>query len=351
MRIHKISAFLCLLLCAALLWLPALADGDEVIGTSEEAVTVFTATAAQDTSLTLLPFNGTVERADGQPATVYGVFTVNHYVDGLYAETLRMQDAMPSVFALKAGTVHTFEVFASDLATVEMVHAGLNPAGSAAYLRWTRPAGWYVSSFGAQVKAAKAQTEEPQVTQSPQPLPPVVSKPAFIEIYYMTPEDELLSSEFQTLSAGTYIFTSKYGAAAYFEDGQYTLAGPETCEVTISDDGTATPNPVIFRYAWRKDQPQGADQTAVIEAQKIYPRPGPGVGKNAYNYEVPGQTVTVHAKGKSSPTAQTWWVCFSGDLHCEGTVYHIDHEWIAADYLDPASFDLNALPVDTSYYP
>ena len=147
------------------------------------------------------------------------------------------------------------------------------------------------------------------------------------------------------LSPGSYKIVPD--ADVMYQNGNaYYLTGTKQYNVTVYSNGTASATHFEFYYTREGDPSYNLDQTAVISKSPIFPRPGPNIGKNEYNYEVLGQTVTVHGR---APSGSKWWVCFSGDLRCEGKVFHLDHMWISESYLDAASYDLYALPVVTVY--
>ena len=57
----------------------------------------------------------------------------------------------------------------------------------------------------------------------------------------------------------------------------------------------------------------------------------------------------MHSKALSLANDDSWWVCISANLKCWGTTYVIDHEWIKTTYLNPLSYDLDAVPLDPNY--
>lgn len=128
------------------------------------------------------------------------------------------------------------------------------------------------------------------------------------------------------------------------------IAGQSPTTVTVYEDGRVSMNPIVFYF---EKEPAGGgssslEQKAIICRQPIFPRPGPNLGKNEYNYDnVIGQEVTVHTRALSQSGTNKWWVCFSGDLHTEGKVFHLDHMWVNESYLE--GYDLFALPIDPKY--
>ena len=176
-------------------------------------------------------------------------------------------------------------------------------------------------------------------TKAPTPTPKPAT--AIITVFCRSTDGTVLNQEARTLSEGTSTVKNtfkKYG---------YKLDGADSYTVTVSKDGTATPDSITFYFAPR--DPSDTDQEAIIGSDKIYPRPGPNKGKNEYWYAAQGQTITVHTKALSQKGDGTWWVCFSGELRCWGNTYEFDHMWIACTYLNPQSYDLDALPIDPEY--
>ena len=176
-------------------------------------------------------------------------------------------------------------------------------------------------------------------TKAATPTPRPAS--ANITVFCRTRDGAVLSQETRKLTEGTHTVKNTYKKYAYILDGadRYT--------VTVYSDGTASTDSVTFYFVPR--DPSDTDQEAIIGSDKIYPRPGPNKGKNEYWYSAQGQTITVHTKALSQKGDDTWWVCFSGELRCWGNTYEIDHMWIACTYLNPQSYDLDALPIDPEY--
>ena len=204
-------------------------------------------------------------------------------------------------------------------------------------------------------------------TPTPTPAPTAVPRSAAVRIYYKLLSGATLSYETRVLYTGQHqiSYDSRYSGIPGL-----TFVGPAVYQVSVSDQGVAsvreltfyfnqqavaTATPIPFYYYTATPAPYSllneaaTNQTAIIGAQKIFPRPQPGKGKNTYNYEAAGQKVTVHSKAKSLQNDNTWWICFSGTLKCWGQTYEIDHMWIRVDYFNQNSFDLERLPVDPQY--
>lgn len=204
-------------------------------------------------------------------------------------------------------------------------------------------------------------------TPTPTPAPTAVPRSAAVRIYYKLLSGATLSYETRVLYTGQHqiSYDSRYSGIPGL-----TFVGPAVYQVSVSDQGVAsvreltfyfnqqavaTATPIPFYYYTATPAPYSllneaaTNQTAIIGAQKIFPRPQPGKGKNTFNYEAAGQKVTVHSKAKSLQNDNTWWICFSGTLKCWGQTYEIDHMWIRVDYFNQNSFDLERLPVDPQY--
>ena len=204
-------------------------------------------------------------------------------------------------------------------------------------------------------------------TPTPTPAPTAVPRSAAVRIYYKLLSGATLSYETRVLYTGQHqiSYDSRYSGIPGL-----TFVGPAVYQVSVSDQGVAsvreltfyfnqqavaTATPIPFYYYTATHAPYSllneaaTNQTAIIGAQKIFPRPQPGKGKNTFNYEAAGQKVTVHSKAKSLQNDNTWWICFSGTLKCWGQTYEIDHMWIRVDYFNQNSFDLERLPVDPQY--
>ena len=204
-------------------------------------------------------------------------------------------------------------------------------------------------------------------TPTPTPAPTAVPRSAAVRIYYKLLSGATLSYETRVLYTGQHqiSYDSRYSGIPGL-----TFVGPAVYQVSVSDQGVAsvreltfyfnqqavaTATPIPFYYYTATPAPYSllneaaTNQTAIIGAQKIFPRPPPGKGKNTFNYEAAGQKVTVHSKAKSLQNDNTWWICFSGTLKCWGQTYEIDHMWIRVDYFNQNSFDLERLPVDPQY--
>ena len=188
-------------------------------------------------------------------------------------------------------------------------------------------------------------------TYSPDPVvfffektTPDVSPSATIWIDYVCEDGTRLTGTEQTFNPGTYIIIPDFTKTT-INGAEYNLVGNRQYTLIVGSDGTPNVTEIVFIYH-KTVSGSSLDQTAVICKSPIYPRPGPGIGKNEYNYEVLGQTVTVHSRATSG---SKWWICFSGDLRCEGKVFSIDHMWISESYLDENSYDLFSLPIDPQY--
>ena len=202
---------------------------------------------------------------------------------------------------------------------------------------------------------------------TPTPAPTAVPRSAAVRIYYKLLGGATLSYETRVLYAGQHqiSYDSRYSGIPGL-----AFVGPAVYQVSVSDQGvasvseltfyfsqqavaTATPIPYTYYTVTAAPYSQlneaATNQTAIIGAQKIFPRPQPGKGKNTFNYEAAGQKVTVHSKAKSLQNDDTWWICFSGTLKCWGETYEIDHMWIRVDYFNQKSFDLDRLPIDPQY--
>ena len=207
----------------------------------------------------------------------------------------------------------------------------------------------------------------PAPTATPTPAPTAVPRSAAIRIYYKLLNGATLSYETRVLYTGLHqiSYDSRYSGIPGL-----TFVGPAVYQVSVSDQGVASLNtltfyfnqqavatatPIPYYYYTATPAPYSlyneaaTNQTAIIGAQKIFPRPQPGKGKNTFNYEAAGQKVTVHSKALSLQNDGTWWICFSGSLKCWGKTYEIDHMWIRVDYFNQKSFDLDLLPVDPQY--
>ena len=200
----------------------------------------------------------------------------------------------------------------------------------------------------------------PVPTAAPTPVP----ASAAVEILYKQTDGALLYRETRMLSEGTHMISYDNLFEAY---PWITFLGPAAYNVTVYSNGTASASSLTFYFtvsAGYHPQPvlttptptpaplydeSATDQEALIGASKIYPRPKPGKGKNTFNYEAIGQKVTVHSKARSLQNDGSWWVCISANLRCWGQDYVIDHEWIKTTYLNPNSYDLDAVPMDPQY--
>ena len=212
-------------------------------------------------------------------------------------------------------------------------------------------------TFYYQYNSGAYATAVPTPTPTPQPG-------AAVEIRYKQTDGTELYRETRQLTQGTYMisYDNRFDYITWL-----TFCGPASYNVTVFADGSVSVPVVTFYFAPRTGAvaapiyitPSPApvpqydesltDQEAVIGAAKIYPRPQPGKGKNTFNYEAAGQKVTVHSKALSLQNDGSWWVCISGNLKCWGTTYVIDHEWIKTTYLNPRSYDLDAVPLDPAY--
>ena len=202
----------------------------------------------------------------------------------------------------------------------------------------------------------------PFATPAPTPAPTPVS--AQVEILYKKTDGALLYSETRQLTVGTHMITYDNRFEQY---PWLVFCGPASYHVTVYANGQASVGALTFYFTVTdgyaippvfvtpSPTPIPAlnealtDQQAVIGAEKIFPRPKPGKGKNTFNYEAIGQKVTVHSKALSLTNDGSWWVCISANLNCWGEGYVIDHEWIKSNYLSPTSFDLDAVPLDPEY--
>lgn len=165
--------------------------------------------------------------------------------------------------------------------------------------------------------------------------------------YYYLDDNYMYSSE-QWYGPGRSSIISNFSSG-------YDLVKTSPSYIYIDNNNSANTDAVALYYKTHATTPPrtatpSRTQTAVISKEKIFPRPGPNVGKNEYNYEVQGQTVTVHSRAKDQQGGSKWWVCFSGALYCEGRVFNLDHMWISESYLEPTSYDLYALPIDSAYF-
>ncbi|MBO4837301.1 MAG: hypothetical protein J5564_06355 [Clostridia bacterium] len=478
----RIRPLLLLVLCTAIavLALPALATGisgnDQILGTAQDSRISFHAYPYQNTTLLFMPYQGVAVRQNGQQTAAYGLYIIDHYVNGQYSETVRVTGGTVKEFKMNAYERHDFQVLSGDLYFVQCETEGggagaqwlWNQSANLTYKSWYRAAGWYVSCANAQISynpiyGGGIVTATPQpwyYTATPQPWyytatpqPWITAAPAgqsvAVQVKYMTPEGTLLGSETRMLYPGTQVVSntkSFYGYSLvgngsqtvtvyqngatspaniifyfaknsgynpvtqvpyttpspnpyaqtvrvtvqamttentpldvqtfYLTAGTHTMTAPRSAytiygssdvymligsasrTITVYANGQISENPVIFYYAsggssvTATPTPAGSaatDQKATISAKKIYPRPGPNVGKNEYNYEVQGQTVTVHSKAKDQKGGNDWWICFSGALRCEGKVYNLDHMWISEQFFDSRSYNINALPIDPQY--
>ena len=175
----------------------------------------------------------------------------------------------------------------------------------------------------------------------------------WVSINYYGNDGIWLSGSDKEFSPGTYTILPDFQETTY-NNSIYKITGNQWYSLTVNTNGSA--NSTHFEFYYDKqtagnNQPlkTNLDQTAVICKSPIFPRPGPNTGKNEYNYEVLGQTVTVHSKAKGQNGSSKWWICFSGELRCEGRVFSIDHQWISESYLDENSYDLYSLPLDPNY--
>ena len=214
-------------------------------------------------------------------------------------------------------------------------------------------------TFYYQYNSGAYATAAPTPSPSPTPLPS-----ASVEILYKQTDGTELYRETRQLAQGAHMITydNRFDYISWL-----TFCGPASYHITVYGDGLVSTPAVTFYFAPRTGYvaapiyitpspspvPQYdeslTDQEAIIGASKIYPRPKPGKGKNTFNYEAVGQKVTVHSKALSLTNDGSWWVCISGSLKCWGTTYVIDHEWIKTTYLNPRSYDLDAVPLDPNY--
>ena len=199
----------------------------------------------------------------------------------------------------------------------------------------------------------------PTPTPSPTPLPA-----ASVEVVYKQLDGTELYRETRQLTVGSHMiaYDNRFDSITWL-----TFCGPASYNVTVYGNGVVSTPTITFYFTPKSGSvtvpiyvtptplpvpPHDeslTDQEAIIGADKIYPRPQPGKGKNSFNYEAIGQKVTVHSKALSLANDGSWWVCISGNLRCWGTTYVIDHEWIKTTYLNPRSYDLNAVPLDPMY--
>ncbi len=192
---------------------------------------------------------------------------------------------------------------------------------------------------------------------TPTPAPTAVPRSAAVRIYYKLLSGVTLSYETRVLYAGQHQISYD---SRYSDIPGLSFVGPAVYQVSVNDQGVASVSDLTFYFnqqavatatpsPYAQLNEAATNQTAIIGAQKIFPRPQPGKGKNTFNYEAAGQKVTVHSKAKSLQNDNTWWICFSGTLKCWGETYEIDHMWIRVDYFNQNSFDLERLPVDPRY--
>ena len=205
-------------------------------------------------------------------------------------------------------------------------------------------------------------TAVPTATPSPTPQPTAVPQPAAVTVTYKLTDGTVLSTETRLLAEGAYLiaYDGRYDGLSWLQ-----FIGPSSYQITAFGNGHASSESVTFFFGSTAAAPtalptatptpalqwdeSATNQSALIGAAKIFPRPEPGKGKNTFNYEAEGQRVTVHSKAKSLKGDNNWWVCISGNLRCWGTDYVIDHEWIRVDYLNRWSFDIDKVPVDPRY--
>lgn len=230
-------------------------------------------------------------------------------------------------------------------------------------------------------------TPVPTATPTPVPTPTPTRVPtAALRIEYRLTTGILLTSEVRSLTPGLHTITYD---DRFSDVPSLSFAGPMMHYVTVYSNGTLSDSTVVFYFAlqqaayvtpeptpwyitpapwyayitatpwvipstptplpndrsWEKE----TDQKAIIGAQKIFPRPYPGKGKNEFNYESPGTEITVHSKALSLQNDGNWWVCISGTVRDGGKLYDLDHVWIRVDYLNQKSFDINKVPVDPDY--
>lgn len=196
---------------------------------------------------------------------------------------------------------------------------------------------------------------ERKQTSTPRPMVTASSnsnteRSAKIYIFCYGTDGALLDSRSEQRNPGRHTIYPYFGEL--YHNGKKYYAEQKQYDLVVYSDGSANQTEFIFYYTPEENasipatntprsEKKNLDQTAVICKSPIYPRPGPGTGKNTYNYEVLGQTVTVHSRARSG---DKWWICFSGDLRCEGKVFNLDHMWISETYLDENSYNLYALP-------
>lgn len=203
-------------------------------------------------------------------------------------------------------------------------------------------------------------TPAPSPTPTPTPAPVAVP----VEIVYKQSDGTLLYRETCTLAEGVHMisYDNRFDIYPWLR-----FLGPTAYHVVVSPDGSVSASTLTFYFALSDglssmpitiaDTPSptpafneaATNQEARIGAEKIYPRPQPGKGKNTFNYEAVGQKVTVHSKARSLQNDGSWWVCISANLRCWGQNYVIDHEWIKTTYLNPNSYDFDAVPLDPQY--
>ena len=192
-------------------------------------------------------------------------------------------------------------------------------------------------------------------------IPAQQSVTGTVQVYYQAIDNSwTIDGGIREFSPGSHYIYPDVETYQYYGTN-YTLIGDQYAVITVYDNGVVSSNPVFFYFeksytnngtqnggtAYQKPK---EDPKAVICKQPIFPRPGPNLGKNEYNYdEVIGQEVTVHTRAMSQSGTNRWWVCFSGDLCTEGRVFHLDHMWISESYLDPNSYDLYSVPIDPQY--
>ena len=205
-----------------------------------------------------------------------------------------------------------------------------------------------------------AYTVRPTATPTPTPIPSVA-----VQICYKQTDGVELYRETRMLAPGTHMITYDH---RFDYISWLSFLGPASYNVTVYPNGTVSAETITFYFSSMAGYSMPVytaltpsptpipqinesltDQEAIIGAEKIYPRPQPGKGKNTFNYEAVGQKVIVHSKAKSLQNDGSWWVCISAQLKCWGTTYVIDHEWIKTTYLNPRSYDLNTVPLDPNY--
>ena len=204
------------------------------------------------------------------------------------------------------------------------------------------------------------------IPPTPTPLPTATPTPstATVQILYKQSDGTVLSQETRLLSEGTHqiAYDNRFSGVPWL-----SFLGPASYNVTVGHGGAVSASTLTFYFSLRSGYnaapvavtpsptPQPVynealtDQEAEIGAEKIFPRPMPGKGKNTFNYEAIGQKVTVHSKARSLQKDGTWWVCISANLRCWGQDYVIDHQWINVTYLRQRSFDLDKVPIDPNY--